>query len=74
MAGWCKISVAAEYAGVHVKTFRRWMKHGLRFVVMPSGTQLTKYEWIDQFLTTYEAGSAAADVDRIVDDVLEGIC
>jgi len=71
MIGWCKISKGAEYAGVHVKTFRRWLKNGMRYVVSPSGLQMTKYEWIDDYLELCEP--VEKNVNAIVDEVMESM-
>jgi excisionase family DNA binding protein len=62
-AGWAKVSKAAEYAGVSVRTFRDWIKDGLRYVRLKTGTILVKYDWIDEYLTQYETqGNLVEDI------------
>lgn len=75
MEGFGKVSAAANYAGVSVRTFREWLKdQRLRRVVMPTGTILLKYRWVDTYLTTFEPSkSDSSDIDRIVDDAVEGL-
>jgi len=74
MNGWCKPKRGAAYGGaVSEKTFRSWMKNGLRYTQLPSGTILTRYQWIDEFLEGYEAETGPNCVDEIVDDALKGL-
>jgi len=49
------------------RTFRPWLKRGLRHVRLPSGTILIKYEWIDKFLENFEVQDN--EVSRIVDEI-----
>jgi len=59
--GWAKRKQAAKYAGIGERTFKDWLKAGLRYVRLPSGTILTKYQWIDEFLESYEIDQKQTD-------------
>jgi len=65
--GWAKIKKGATHADVCERTFRKFLKKGLRHTRLPSGTILIKYEWIDEYLEKYEVVENKAD--RIVDQV-----
>lgn len=67
MNGWCKIKIAAAYAGVSERTLEDWLKNGLKFVRLPTGTRLIKYDWIDEYLESY------ADSKNHVDEMVEEI-
>ncbi len=69
MQNWQKIIPSAKYAGVSERTFRKWLRAGLRHSRLPSGTLLIKVEWIDQYLKKFEVVEND-DVDKIA----EGIC
>ena len=73
-SGWAKRKAGAKYAGIGERTFQEWFKAGLRFVRLPSGTILTKYQWIDEFLEAFEVGKSSVkeQVDNVVDEVLSG--
>ena len=68
MKNWGKIKAAAHYAGVGERTFRSWLKEGLRHVRLPSGTILIKASWIDEFLKQFES-DAEKEIDRIVNSI-----
>lgn len=68
MKGWAKIKTGAKYSGVSVRTFRKWLKAGLRHSRLPSGTILTKPEWMDEYLEGFEV------VENEVDKITESIC
>ena len=67
MPGWTKVKGAACYAGISERSFRKWLKDGLRHVVMNTGTIIIKYSWVDEYLTGFE--TVENDVDRIVCEV-----
>jgi len=67
MRGWTKSKGGSVHAGVSERTFRPWLKRGLRHVRLPSGTILIKYEWIDKFLENFEVQDN--EVSRIVDEI-----
>jgi excisionase family DNA binding protein len=69
--GWGKIKPAAEYCGVGERTFRSWLKKGLRHTRLPSGTVLIKFSHLDAFLEQYEVNSN--EVDQVVDEILKSI-
>jgi len=71
MNGWCKIKTAAAYAGVSERTLENWLKQGLKFTRLPTGTRLIKYEWIDIFLEGY--ADSGNDVDKVVEEVMKGM-
>jgi hypothetical protein len=62
MNGWCKIKKGAEYAGVSDRTFEDWLKQGMNFVRLPSGTRLIKFQWIDEFLEGFTEKENKADI------------
>ena len=68
--GWTKIRTGAQYAGVGVRTFRAWLKQGLKYVRLPSGTILIK--WIDEFLEYCLIDSESDKIDRIVQEIIDG--
>ena len=70
--GWAKVKEAAKYAGVSPRTLEDWLKDGLlRYIKMPSGMRLVKYQWIDEALEHFEVNPKENSLDRIVDDVLK---
>ncbi len=50
---WAKIPQAATYAGISVRTMRRWMEEGLPYARLESGTILIKFQNIDEYLTSF---------------------
>ena len=70
--GWGKIKAAADYAGVSDRTLEDWLKNGLRYVQLPSGHRLIKFEWIDQYLETFTKTSEEAKkrLDKVADEIL----
>jgi excisionase family DNA binding protein len=66
--GWAKIKQAAKYAGVSERTFRDWLKQGLRYSRLQTGHLLIKYSWIDEFLEQYEnhENQQADLIDKII--------
>lgn len=67
MKGWTKHKSGALYAGVSERTFRPWLKKGLRHVRLDTGTILIRYRWIDQFLESFEVQEN--EVSRIVSEI-----
>ena len=70
-SGWGKAKQVARYAGVSERTFRKWLKSGLKFSQLPSGTVLVRYEWVDEYLCSFE--SDADLLKELVDDVCSGL-
>ena len=66
--GWAKITQAAQYAGVSVRTLRKWLRMGLRHSRVPGGTVLISYKAIDEFLQKHEVQDN--EIDKIVDEVM----
>jgi predicted site-specific integrase-resolvase len=69
--GWAKVKVAAKYAGVSERTLRNWLKDGLKFSRLNSGTVLVRYDDIDDFLNSFAVSKSK--VDEIVDSVFKDI-
>lgn len=68
--GWAKVKEAARYAGVSVRTFRDWLKNGLRHSrVRGTGTILISYSAIDAYLVGFEVRTD--QVDEIVYEVMK---
>jgi hypothetical protein len=67
MTGWTKPKGGAVYAGVSERTFRPWLKKGLRHVRLETGTILIRYKWIDEFLENFEV--QGDEVSRIVNEI-----
>ena len=68
MNGWCRIKIAAEYAGVSVRTLEDWIRQGLKVSRLPTGHRLIKYEWIDEFLERYIVNRN--HVDKMVEEIM----
>lgn len=69
--GWAKVKQAARYAGVSERTFRKWLKDGLRYVRLKTGTILVSYDSIDEYLAAFEVREN--EVDQIVDEVMKDL-
>jgi hypothetical protein len=67
--GWAKAKVAARYAGVSERTFRQWLKDGLKHSRLRSGTILVKYEWIDEYLENCAVTDTLDEINRIFESV-----
>lgn len=72
MTGWTKPKGGAVYASVSERTFRSWLKKGLRHIRMNTGTILIKYSWIDQFLESFEVqeneiSSIVSEIEKEMD-------
>ncbi len=70
--GWTKIKTGAEYAGVSERTFRDWLKQGLKHIRLPSGTILIRYSWIDEFLEKFLIDNKLPNIDKIVEEIIDG--
>jgi len=72
--GWVKSSAGARYAGTSERTFRKWLKSGLRYARLPSGTILIKYKWIDDFLESFEVEDVdKQQINKVVYEVMDGM-
>lgn len=67
--GWLKIKSAARYCDMGVRTVRDWLKAGLPYAKLPSGTVLIKRQWIDDFLANYTITNDEAE--KQADDILK---
>ncbi len=67
MTGWAKPKVACRYAGVGEKTFRGWLKQGLKHSRLASGSILVRYRDIDKYLEHFVVNDD--QVSAIVDEV-----
>jgi excisionase family DNA binding protein len=71
MEGWAKIRQAATYSGVSVRTFRPWLKKGLKHVRLPSGTILIKFSDIDDFLSKFAVNEN--EIEQLADEIMQEI-
>jgi excisionase family DNA binding protein len=67
--GYAKVKEAANYAGVSERSFRDWLKDGLRHSRLSTGTILVAYAAIDEYLERFEVRTNK--VDNIVDEVMQ---
>jgi len=67
MTGWTKVKGAARYAGISERSFRNWLKQGLRHIRTNTGAILVKYSWIDDFLESFEIQED--EVQRVVNEI-----
>jgi hypothetical protein len=68
--GWTKVLGAARYAGVSERTFRPWLKMGLKHSVLPSGHILIKLGDIDKYLEQFSTTDSREK--KIVDEIMRG--
>ena len=68
MKGWGKVKAVAQYAGISERTFRDWLKQGLKYSRLPSGTILVRFSDIDDWLEGFTVNDD--QVSKIVDEVL----
>ena len=68
MDGWAKVKEAAKFSGVSEKTFRGWLKDGLRHSRLPSGRILVRYHDIDEYLKRFEI--CESEIDKQVNEIL----
>ena len=66
--GWAKVKEAAKYAGVSERSFRDWLKNGLRHSRVSAGMILVSYAAIDEYLVSFQVNEN--QVDNIVDEVM----
>lgn len=71
MTGWAKVKDAAKYAGISERTLRGWLKTGLKYSQLSTGTILVKIEWVDDFLQQYEVTENR--VDQVVAEVMKNL-
>lgn len=64
---WFKVKTGANYANVSERTFRDWLKSGLRHSRLKTGTILIRRQWIDEYLTGFEVVENKAE--KITDEV-----
>lgn len=68
MTEWFKLSsVGKRYVDMSPRSVHEWPKMGLRTITLPTGTRMTKKEWVDEFLESFEVNDTT--VDNIVDEV-----
>lgn len=67
--GYCKAKKGAAYAGVSERTFRDWLKHGLPYHKLPTGTILIGYSDIDTYLAQFRKDGTK--VSEIADQIME---
>ena len=71
MLGWAKIKAASKYAGVSERTFRKWLKDGLKHSRLPKRTVLIAYDDIDAYLKKYATRENQVEIiaDKIFKDL-----
>ena len=68
-----KMRDAAAYAGVCVNTLRKWMRGGLRYARLPSGTVLVRASWVDEYVEKFVCEGRELDrIDEMIDEVMDG--
>ena len=67
--GYAKVKKAAKYAGISERSFRDWLKDGLRHSRLSTGTILIPYAAIDEYLERFEVRTNK--VDDLVDEVMQ---
>ena len=67
--GYCKVKAGAAYAGVSERTFRDWLKQGLPYHKLPTGTVLISYTDIDIYLAQFRKDGTK--VSKIADQIME---
>jgi hypothetical protein len=68
--GWVKPTVGAKYAGVAERTFRPWLRNGLKHSILPSGHILIKLADIDKYLEKFS--TADSREKKIVNEIMRG--
>ncbi len=67
MEGWATIKKAAKYADISERTFREWLKEGLKHSRLNAKTIRIRYSDIDEFLERFQVD------DHLVDDLVESV-
>ena len=67
-ARWGKVPQSAKYAGVSPRTFRKWLKEGLRHSRLPSGTILTNRCDIDDFIRKWSR--TENETENLVNEIM----
>jgi len=65
---WMRLAQAAEYVNVSPRTIRRWMDEGLKHSRI-HGYPYISEKWLDEWMESH----AADNVEKIVNEVMEGI-
>jgi hypothetical protein len=68
---WAKIPQGAEYAAVSERTFRTWLKQGLRHSRLGTGTILVRLSAIDEYLESFSVERDVDQVDQLVKEILK---
>ena len=69
--GYAKVKPAALYAGVSERTFRDWLKDGLPYFRLSTGTILMSYKDIDAWMQKFRVDESKTDA--IVDELMKGM-
>ena len=67
MEGWATIKKAAKYADVSERTFRDWLKNGLKHSRLNAKTIRIRYSDIDEFLDRFQVD------DHLLDDLVDSV-
>ena len=68
---WGNIRDGAKYSGVSERTFRKWLKKGLRHSRLETGSVLIRFTAIDEYLEKHSV--CDNKTDEIVDEVLKDL-
>ena len=68
LRGWLTVKKTAEYCSMSERTVRTWLKQGLKYSKLKSGTILIKIEWVDEYLETYAVRENK--IDKVVEQVV----
>lgn len=68
MEGWASVKKAAKYADISERTFRDWLKEGLKHSRLNAKTIRIRYVDIDEFLEQFQVDDHL--VDNLVDSVM----
>jgi hypothetical protein len=71
MQGWANVKQASEYAGICDSTLRKWLKQGLQYSQLATGTILIKYDYIDEYLEQFCSNNN--QVDNLVNEITKGL-
>lgn len=65
---WGTPTEGAAYVGRDIRTFRGWLKDGLRHSRLPSGHILIRFSDIDEYLKRFEV--CQSEIDAAVNELL----
>ncbi len=66
--GYLTVEAAAEYASVSVRTFRNWIKDGLKHVRVSRKMIRTKPDWIEEYLDQFQ--EEHHEIEDVINEVM----